>query len=92
VLNNHPEVVRSAVIGRTVPGEDGGEEVIAFIQTTAVSSLTAENMAEYAAKHLAPYKRPSQIHIVPDMPLTPTGKVMKDQLAKTFASVTTAKS
>jgi long-chain acyl-CoA synthetase len=92
VLNNHPEVVRSAVIGRTVPGEDGGEEVVAFIETTPASSLTAENMAEHAAKHLAPYKRPSQIHIVPDMPLTPTGKVMKDQLAKTFASVTTAKS
>jgi long-chain acyl-CoA synthetase len=92
VLNNHPEVVRSAVIGRTVPGEDGGEEVVAFIQTTPASSLTAENIAEHAAKHLAPYKRPSQIHIVPDMPLTPTGKVIKDQLAKTFPSVTTAKS
>lgn len=92
VLNNHPEVVRSAVIGRTVPGEDGGEEVIAFIQITPASSLTAEIMAEHAARHLAPYKRPSQIHIVPDMPLTPTGKVIKDQLAKTLASVTTSKS
>jgi acyl-CoA synthetase (AMP-forming)/AMP-acid ligase II len=91
VLNNHPEVARSAVIGRNVSGEDGGEEVIAFIQTTPASTLTAEHLAEHAAKHLAPYKRPSQIHIVPAMPLTPTGKVVKDQLAKTLASVTNAK-
>ena len=32
VLNAHPAVVRSAVVGRTV---DGGEEVIAFVQLSA---------------------------------------------------------
>jgi long-chain acyl-CoA synthetase len=88
VLNNHPQVVRSAVIGRTVQGVDGGEEVIAFVQTTPDSPLTAENMAEHAAQHLAPYKRPSHIHIVSTMPLTPTGKVMKDELAKSLAAET----
>jgi acyl-CoA synthetase (AMP-forming)/AMP-acid ligase II len=86
VLNNHPEVVRSAVIGRTVEGVDGGEEVIAFVQTTPGSPLTSENMAEHAAQHLAPYKRPSSIHMVAAMPLTPTGKVMKEELAKSFAA------
>jgi long-chain acyl-CoA synthetase len=86
VLNNHPQVVRSAVIGRTVQGVDGGEEVIAFVQTAPGASLTAENMAEHAAKHLAPYKRPSLILLVPAMPLTPTGKVMKEQLAKSMGS------
>src|SRR5271163_1176608 len=83
VLNSHPQVVRSAVIGRTVAGVDGGEEVIAFVQTSPASPLTAAAMAEHAAKHLAPYKRPSQIVLVPSMPLTPTGKVMKEELAKT---------
>jgi long-chain acyl-CoA synthetase len=82
VLNNHPEVVRSAVIGRSVAGVDGGEEVIAFVQIAPGSSLTAESMVEHAVQHLAPYKRPSQILIVPAMPLTPTGKVMKEELAK----------
>ena len=88
VLNNHPQVVRSAVIGRNVQGVDGGEEVIAFVQTAPDSPLTAENMAEHAAQHLAPYKRPSRIHIVSTMPLTPTGKVMKEELAKNFAPET----
>ena len=32
VLNSHPAVVRSAVIGRTVEGSQGGEEVIAYVQ------------------------------------------------------------
>jgi long-chain acyl-CoA synthetase len=82
VLNNHPEVVRSAVVGRTVAGVDGGEELIAFVQTAPGSSLTSAEIAEHSAKHLAPYKRPSQILLVPAMPLTPTGKVIKEELAK----------
>jgi acyl-CoA synthetase (AMP-forming)/AMP-acid ligase II len=86
VLNNHAQVVRSAVIGRTVAGVDGGEEVIAFVQPAPGSTLTAEEMAEHATKYLAPYKRPSQILLVPEMPLTPTGKVMKEELTKTLAS------
>jgi long-chain acyl-CoA synthetase len=81
VLNNHPEVVRSAVLGRTVE-EDGNEEVIAFIQPSSGANLTSEQVATYAEKHLSPYKRPSQIVIVPVMPLTPTGKVAKAELKK----------
>jgi acyl-CoA synthetase (AMP-forming)/AMP-acid ligase II len=84
VLNAHPEVVRAAVLGRTVEG-DGNEEVIAFIQPSSGSALTSEQMAQHAEKHLAPYKRPSQILLVPTMPLTPTGKVVKDELKKIAA-------
>lgn len=82
VLNNHPQVVRSAVIGRTGEGVDGGEEVIAFVQAAVGSRLTAAQIADHAAQYLAPYKRPTQILFVQGMPLTPTGKVMKDELAK----------
>ncbi len=82
VLNTHPAVVRSAVIGRTVEGTQGGEEIIAFVQLTPESSTTANEIAEHAAQHLAAYKRPSQILIVPAMQLTPTGKVVKEELAK----------
>jgi len=81
-------VVRSAVIGRNVAGVDGGEEVIAFVQPAPNSPLTVAEIAEHAAKYLAPYKRPSQVVLVPSMPLTPTGKVMKEELTKTLASKT----
>jgi long-chain acyl-CoA synthetase len=79
VLNAHLEVVRSAVIGRSTAGD---EEVVAIIQLLPGSPLTAIELAEYAARHLAPYKRPSEIILVPEMPMTPTGKVAKDELAR----------
>jgi long-chain acyl-CoA synthetase len=82
VLNAHPAVVRSAVIGRTVEGTEGGEEVVAFVQLAPTSLTSEAELAQHAAKHLAPYKRPSQILLVPSMPLTPTGKVIKGELAK----------
>lgn len=86
VLNAHPEVARSAVIGRTVEA-DGNEEVIAFIQPVAGSALTADQLTGYAEKNLAPYKRPSQILIVSALPLTPTGKVIKEELKQAAARV-----
>jgi long-chain acyl-CoA synthetase len=86
VLNAHPAVVRSAVIGRTVAGTEGGEEVIAYVQLGPASLITEADLFHHAAQHLAPYKRPSQILIVPSMPLTPTGKVIKGELTKLATS------
>lgn len=85
VLNSCPGVVRSAVIGRTVAG-DGNEEVVAFVEPAPSSSLTSAQLAEHAAAHLAPYKRPSQIVLVSALPMTPTGKVVKTELTKMAAS------
>jgi long-chain acyl-CoA synthetase len=56
--------------------------VIAFVQPLQDSPVTTADLAEYAAQHLAPYKRPSQILFVPTMPVTPTGKIVKADLAK----------
>ena len=79
VLNGHTAVVRSAVIGRSVEGD---EQVLAFVQLLPGSPVTTADLAGHAAQHLAPYKRPSKILLVPAMPVTPTGKVAKSELAK----------
>jgi acyl-coenzyme A synthetase/AMP-(fatty) acid ligase len=79
VLNAHPAVVQSAVIGKSMEGD---EVVIAYVQPLPDSLLTVNDIAEYAARHLASYKRPSQILLVPTMPVTPTGKIIKAELAK----------
>jgi acyl-CoA synthetase (AMP-forming)/AMP-acid ligase II len=79
VLNAHPAVVRSAVIGKSVGGD---EEVVAFVQPLPGSPLTAADLAEYLAPHLALYKRPSQFLLVSAIPVTPTGKVIKAELPK----------
>jgi long-chain acyl-CoA synthetase len=79
VLNAHPAVVQSGVIGRPAEGD---EEVVAFIQLSPNATLTVADLAEYASRHLAAYKRPSQIFFVSTMPVTPTGKIVKAELAK----------
>ncbi len=86
VLNAHPAVARSAVIGQPVNGAEGDEEIVAFVQLVPESELGIEELAEYASQLLVPYKRPSKIHFVRSMPLTPTGKVIKDDLLKMLPS------
>src|ERR1700721_1202653 len=54
---------------------EGGEDIIAFVQLSTRASVSDTELAEHAAKNLAPYKRPSQILVVRELPLTPTGKV-----------------
>ena len=82
VLNAHAAVVRSAVVGRIVEGTQGGEEVVAYVQLAPGSAASATEIGRHAAQHLAPYKRPSHILLVAEMPLTPTGKVIKGELSK----------
>ena len=81
----HPEVLRCAVVGRPAEGE-GDEEVIAFVQLAKDSKLTAGELAVSVSQQLAPYKRPSEIFLVDTMPVTLTGKIMKDELAKMAAA------
>ena len=88
VLNTHPAVVQSAVIGRSVPGD---ERVLAFVQLLPGSAVTVGELAAHAAQHLALYKRPSEIFLVSTMPVTPTGKIVKSELAKMAAQLSSAR-
>jgi long-chain acyl-CoA synthetase len=78
VLNAHPAVVQSAVVGKSVPGN---EEVIAFVQLLADSNATVEDLAGYLNPLLTSYKRPSQIIRLETLPATATGKILKSKLA-----------
>ncbi|SPF40188.1 Long-chain-fatty-acid--CoA ligase [Candidatus Sulfotelmatobacter kueseliae] len=79
VLNSHPAVVQSAVVGRSVEGD---EEIVAFVQTSPEAALTPVDVAKYAEQRLARYKRPSKIVILTEMPTTATGKIAKGVLKK----------
>jgi long-chain acyl-CoA synthetase len=84
VLNGHPGVARSAVIGRAIEGD---EEIIAFVQPLPDSSLTTFEVAEYAARHLAAYKRPSHILLLSEIPVTALGKTVKPELVRIAADL-----
>ncbi|MEO7744193.1 MAG: AMP-binding protein [Usitatibacter sp.] len=79
VLNAHPAVSQSAVVGRS---RDGDEEVVAFVELVPGASASPTELLEFAARALAPYKRPSEVLILPALPAAPSGKVLKGKLAR----------
>jgi acyl-CoA synthetase (AMP-forming)/AMP-acid ligase II len=83
VLNAHPSVLRSAVIGRA---HEGTEDIIAFVELAAGAKATVAGLADHAASHLAPYKRPTEIVVVSEMPMAASGKILKAMLSETYAS------
>lgn len=83
VLSLHPGVAQVAVVGREVPGN---EEVVAFVQPVPGASLDVDELSRWAAERLAPYKRPAEIILNPDLPIGPTGKIFKVRLKQLAAS------
>lgn len=80
VLNAHPQVTQSAVVGRPAP--DGNEEVVAFVQVAPGTRIPAGELLGWAAARLAPYKRPGEVVVVGHLPAGATGKILKNRLAE----------
>jgi long-chain acyl-CoA synthetase len=78
VLNRHPAVIESAVIG--IPSERMGEEVKAFVVTR--SDVDAETLKAYCRESLANYKTPAEIEFVNALPRNAVGKIDKKELRK----------
>lgn len=79
VLNAHPAVTQSAVVGRRAAGD---EEVVAFVELAPGARTTAGELMAFAAARLAPYKRPSEIVVMASLPAAASGKVLKAKLAE----------
>jgi acyl-CoA synthetase (AMP-forming)/AMP-acid ligase II len=76
VLDSHPSVVESAVVG--MPDERWGEVPVAFV-TLRKEDVDADALAEYARERLAHYKVPKRFEFG-DLPKTSTGKHRKEVL------------
>jgi len=82
-LVRHPAVREAAVIG--VPDAYRGETVWAFVSLRPGASATPEELTDFCRAELAAYKYPRRIEIVPDLPKTPTGKLLRRELRQRTA-------
>jgi long-chain acyl-CoA synthetase len=63
-----------------VPDVDLGEEVTGFVSLKRMEKLATEELLDYCKQHLARYKYPRRIFILPELPKGPTGKILKSAL------------
>jgi acyl-CoA synthetase (AMP-forming)/AMP-acid ligase II len=84
VLNEHPDVVDSVVVG--LPDAQWGEIVVAYV-VARDGTLNPAELDRYCASHpmLARYKRPRAYRLVDEVPLTATGKKLHYQLREQVA-------
>ncbi|WKB54262.1 class I adenylate-forming enzyme family protein [Eleftheria terrae] len=73
----HPDVMQAAVVGRPVPGN---EEVVAFVEPVPGRQLEAGTLQAWLRERLSPYKLPSAIVLMAQLPASTTGKVAKARL------------
>jgi len=77
-LEQHQDVLQAAVIG--VADQSRGEAPIAFVICREGAEVTESQLRSFAKKSLAGFKVPKQIHLRDDLPMTPTGKILKRKL------------
>jgi long-chain acyl-CoA synthetase len=79
VLDQHPAVAQSAVIGRK--DDLRGEAVVGFVVPHEGQAVNSTDLRAFCRKNLAGFKVPREIHVRADLPRGPTGKVLKRALS-----------
>lgn len=82
ILEAHPDLSEVAVIG--VPDERWGETVRAVVVPRAGSRIDPAEVIAFAQDRLAHFKCPTGVDVVPSLPRTATGKVMKVALRERY--------
>lgn len=79
VALDHPAVVEAAAIGR--PNPVLGEDVHLVVVCHAGREVSADELIEHCARHLAPYKVPRSVSFTDALPRNPMGKVARAELS-----------
>ncbi|MFD3516579.1 class I adenylate-forming enzyme family protein [Streptomyces sp. NPDC058657] len=78
VLYTHPAVREAAVVG--VPDAYRGESVKAYVGLRPGAEATPDELSEYCRQRLAAYKYPREVEILPELPKTASGKILRREL------------
>jgi long-chain acyl-CoA synthetase len=78
----HEAVLEVGVLG--VPDPDVGENIKAFIalKPEYTGKITVDDLMNWCKENISPYKYPRIIEIVPELPKTVIGKILKRELRK----------
>ncbi|ANZ19616.1 AMP-dependent synthetase/ligase [Streptomyces noursei ATCC 11455] len=80
VLYTHPAVREAAVVG--VPDPYRGETVKAYVSLRPGASPDPAELAAYCKERLAAYKYPRVVEILPELPKTTSGKILRRELRR----------
>jgi 2-aminobenzoate-CoA ligase len=86
VLDTHPDVVESAVVGE--PDPERGSVVSAFVvlrEGAVGNDEKVRELQDYVKGTLAPYKYPRRIRFLDALPRNPSGKLQHFRLRQEFA-------
>ncbi len=83
VLRLHPSVRDAAVVG--LPDEEWGERVAAAV-VTGGAPLSLDSLRAFARERLAPYKLPTRLLVLEDLPRNAMGKVTKTAVKALFGA------
>ena len=80
LLDSHPSILQSALVA--MPDPVLGERACCFVTLRpGVNGLTLDEVVDYlGGKQIARTKMPERLVVVPEMPLTPTRKIIKSEL------------
>jgi acyl-CoA synthetase (AMP-forming)/AMP-acid ligase II len=79
ILRGHPAVAEVAVVGR--PDPDVGERAVAFVVARAERPVELEALTRFLDEQgLARYKWPEELQMLDELPLGPSGKVLRREL------------
>jgi long-chain acyl-CoA synthetase len=78
VLYTHPAVREAAVVG--IPDTYRGETVKAYVSLRPGAEVKPAEISAYCAERLAAYKYPREVEILPELPKTTSGKILRREL------------
>ncbi|MGF0116628.1 AMP-binding protein [Promicromonospora sp. Marseille-Q5078] len=84
VLVGHPDVALAAVFG--LDDAVHGQEIHAAVVAADGRTVDAEILREYVRDRVAAFKYPRVVHVVDQLPIGPSGKILKRTLQDRFAS------
>jgi malonyl-CoA/methylmalonyl-CoA synthetase len=82
VLRRHPAIAECAVVA--LPDADWGERVATAVELASGSTLTLDELQQWAKTQLATYKVPRDLRVVAALPRNAMGKVVKPEVASLF--------